>query len=303
MDKLQWFKFTPSDWIMGKIQRCSEITQARFMRLCCVYWNKDCNMTYEDAEVEIDKKHLDILISKRVLKNSNGIITIVFLLEQIKEIEIDKSDKSQSGQIGNLKRWHRPLYDKFIRNELTLNQAINESKLSHPDSLPIDTQSQNIAEKSREELEKKRKEEIILNKTLLSEIKISDDKNFFLIKDLKIGLGKNQLQYFNTAIAFQKLFIKNLSEKKAPTSQQENATFKNYVDPIRLMIEKNEATKEQLIEAYGFLGSEEGEFWKSNILSTQTLRKQIPTLLAKKNTKKTIEKNYSVPDHRKRNTF
>ena len=51
-------------------------------------------MTYEDAEVEIDKEHLDILISKRVLKSVSGIITITFLLEQIKEIEIDKIDKS-----------------------------------------------------------------------------------------------------------------------------------------------------------------------------------------------------------------
>jgi len=162
MDKLQWFKFTPSDWIMGKIQRCPEVTQSRFMRLCCVYWNKDCNMTYEDAEVEIDKEHLDILISKRVVKNTNGNIDIFFLLEQFKEIKVDKNDKSQSGQIGNLKRWHRKLYDKFINNELSLNQAIEQSKLSHPDSTPIAPQSQNIAEESKrredEELEKKRED-------------------------------------------------------------------------------------------------------------------------------------------------
>ncbi len=160
MDKLQWFKFTPSDWIMGKIQRCPETTQARFMRLCCVYWNKDCNMTYEDAEVEIDKEHLDILISKRIVKKNNDFIDVKFLLEQFKEIEIDKNDKSQSGQIGNLKRWHRKLYDKFINNELSLNQAIEQSKLSHPDNAPITPQSQNIAEESRveKELDKKRED-------------------------------------------------------------------------------------------------------------------------------------------------
>ena len=65
MDKLQWFKFTPSDWMMGKIQRCPEITQARFMRLCCLYWNKECLLSIEDAEIEIDKEHLDILIAKK----------------------------------------------------------------------------------------------------------------------------------------------------------------------------------------------------------------------------------------------
>ena len=59
MDKLQWFKFRPSDWMMGKIMRCDEITQARYMRLVCLYWNKGCDLSYEDAEIEIDKKHLN----------------------------------------------------------------------------------------------------------------------------------------------------------------------------------------------------------------------------------------------------
>ena len=56
MSKLTWFKFTPSDYMMGKIQRCPEVTQARFIRLCCLYWNKQCELTYEDAEIEIDKE-------------------------------------------------------------------------------------------------------------------------------------------------------------------------------------------------------------------------------------------------------
>ena len=68
MDKLQWFKFSPTDWIMGKIQRCPDDTQARYMRLVCLYWNKECSLTIEDAEIEIDKHHLDVLISKKIVK-------------------------------------------------------------------------------------------------------------------------------------------------------------------------------------------------------------------------------------------
>jgi len=68
MDKLQWFKFAPSDWMMGKIQRCPEVTQARFLRLSCLYWNKECNLSYEDAEIEIDQEHLDVLIKKKIIK-------------------------------------------------------------------------------------------------------------------------------------------------------------------------------------------------------------------------------------------
>lgn len=149
MDKLQWFKFTPTDWIMGKIQRCPEITQARFMRLICLYWNKECILSYEDAEIEIDKEHLDILIAKKVIKIINDFIFIDFLNEQLKEIDTDKTDKSISAKIGNLKRWHRPIYDRFIRNELDLEKALSIAYQSHPDSDPIAPQSQNIAEESK----------------------------------------------------------------------------------------------------------------------------------------------------------
>ncbi|MDC1302270.1 conserved phage C-terminal domain-containing protein [bacterium] len=153
-EKLQWFKFTPSDWMMGKILKCPEITQARFMKLCCLYWNKECNLSYEDAEIEVDDEHLKILIKKKVIKSENDNITIEFLKEQLSEIMDDKGNKSNSGKIGNLKRWHKEIYKEFINNQLTLDEAISKSKVSHTDS---DT----IAKGRREE--EKREEEIINN--------------------------------------------------------------------------------------------------------------------------------------------
>ena len=101
MDKLQWFKFTPTDWIMGKIQRCPEITQARFMRLICLYWNKECLLTYDDAEIEIDKEHLDLLISKKIIKLVDNFISIEFLNEQLENI----SETSQKRRDAVLQRW------------------------------------------------------------------------------------------------------------------------------------------------------------------------------------------------------
>jgi len=103
MDKLQWFKFTPTDWIMGKIQRCPEITQARFMRLICLYWNKECYLSYEDAEIEIDKEHLDILISKKIIKIEENLIVIDFLNEQI-EVILQTSQKRREAV---LLRWEK----------------------------------------------------------------------------------------------------------------------------------------------------------------------------------------------------
>ncbi len=79
------------------------------------------------------------------------------------------------------------------------------------------------------------------------------------------------------------LFIKNCKDRQATTKDQDNAKFKPYVDPIRIMIEKEEATKEQIGQAYLFLNHENGEFWKSNVLSTATLRKNMTKILLKRN--------------------
>jgi len=103
MAYLSWFKFTPSDWIMGKIQRTPEITQARFMRLICLYWNKQCILSYEDAEIEIDKEHIEILLSKKIIKVENDFLVIEFLNEQMGTI----SETSQKRKDAVLQRWAR----------------------------------------------------------------------------------------------------------------------------------------------------------------------------------------------------
>lgn len=165
MDKLQWFKFTPSDWMMGKIQRCPEVTQARFLRLCCLYWNKKCEISIDDAIIEIDKEHFDILKSKKIISVNDTHFNISFLDEQFLQINEDTKSKSNNGIIGNLKRWHPEIYSKFESKEISLNEAVKQSQSvatqSLPDSNQITTQSQSVAEKKREE--KKREDNINKN--------------------------------------------------------------------------------------------------------------------------------------------
>jgi len=156
MEKLVWFKFSPRDWVMGKIQRCPEVTQARFIRLCCLYWNKECCISLEDAEIEIDKEHLDILISKKVILVENDFIKINFLDENFEKSEGKTNKLSTSGKIGNLKKHKPELYKRFENKEITLEEALELQKnkvatLSPPDNYPIATQSQIVAEKRREE--------------------------------------------------------------------------------------------------------------------------------------------------------
>jgi len=123
-----------------------------------------------------------------------------------------------------------------------------------------------------------------LNSCLLSEIKISNDSNFLEFKDLSYSITEKEKTNFKTAVWFQKLFIKNLKEKEAPTIYQEKATYKNYVTPIRLMFDNDKVTQDQVKQAYEYLNSLEGEFWKKNILSTSTLREKISQILIQKNT-------------------
>jgi hypothetical protein len=226
MEKLQWFKFTPTDWIMGRIQRCPEVTQARFMRLCCLYWNKECKMLIEDAEIEIDIEHLDILISKKIILTDNFYINISFLDEQLFEIEDNVKDKRTSGLIGNLKRWHIDIYNKFMNKEITLEQAIDMSKtiapLSHPDGTPIAPPSQNIADKIREEEIREEKikeeEEKEINRAIALE---SDFEIFWNAYDKKVDYKKTKAKFISLsgvkrqqALNTVLFYVKKTEEKK-----------------------------------------------------------------------------------------
>lgn len=185
MDKLQWFKFTPSDWMMGKIQRCPEVTQARFLRLCCLYWNKECKLSIEDAIIEIDKEHFETLKNKKIISVNSTHFSISFLDEQYLEIDEKAKNRSESGIIGNLKRWHPDIYSKFELKKISLKEAIELSKSiatqSLPDSTPIAKQSQNIADKSREDKD---------NNNMSTLVDISFDFDAY-IKAINDAFGKN----------------------------------------------------------------------------------------------------------------
>ena len=275
MDKLQWFKFTPSDWMMGKIQRCPEITQARFMRLCCLYWNKGCNLSIDDAIIEIDKEHFDTLTLKKIISKNDFHFNISFLDEQFLEIQESSSDKSKSGIIGNLKRWHLAIYNDYVAKKISLNEAIKMSKviapLSHTDSTPIAPQSQNIADKIRED--KNREDEIRKDKEI----------PLLLIDNYKamplLSLSSKEFEddtYLKTALGFYSLFEKNLLEQGAKTTNLKKAKG-TWVDDIRLIIEADEYDLEDLRLVFNFL--QKDDFWKKQILSTSKLRKQMEKLI------------------------
>lgn len=96
-------------------------------------------------------KHIFSYVNDENPVSDELLLNVVF--EQIKnhlkaDLEkyiLGKHDKSLSGRIGNLKRWHKDLYDEFVSEKITLEQAENIGKnrtISHSDN----SQSQPIAE-------------------------------------------------------------------------------------------------------------------------------------------------------------
>lgn len=183
MDKLQWFKFSYADWRMGKIQRCPEITQSRFINLCCLYWSKEANLSYEDAVIEIEKEHLDILIQKKIVDHNEEHIFIKFLDEQLEEIHKTSKGKSKAANI----RWQR------YREEKKKDSKNADAMHVHKSAM------QNNADKIRED---KIREDNINFKALVDFINKVGNRNFKTINDkskrqykarLKEGYEKEQI--------------------------------------------------------------------------------------------------------------
>lgn len=175
------------------------------------------------------------------------------LKRDLVKYEETKSIKSTSGKLGNLKRWNLDLYDKVISKELTIEEAENVAKNRICDNRIAnvavnDNVNVNVNDNDNE-----------YKKKYLSEIKISDYPE----------LNKS---YFDISISFQELFKNNLKEAGASTSKIEKAKG-IWVDDIRMIIEIDKYTVEDLQQAYKFL--QVNEFWKKNILSTAKLREKM----------------------------
>jgi len=97
MDNLQWFKFSPSDWMMGRIQRQPPQVQVDFLRLCCKYWQKDGVVSVEDAEIEAMDSY-DTLVKYKVVKVEDDSIVIDFLDEQLESLEGKRKQASEAGK-------------------------------------------------------------------------------------------------------------------------------------------------------------------------------------------------------------
>jgi len=170
-------------------------------------------------------KHIFAYVNDQNPKTDELLVNIVFepiknhLKDDLEKYILGKHDKSLSGKIGNLKRWHKDLYDDFAADKLTLQEAetiAQNRKVSHRD----DSQSQTVANiavidivKDKVNVNVNVKDKVNVKETFKEE---KDNRNVSFSEKLEISPPPEKIDY----IKFQKFFNdnkRNLSEVKKMT--------------------------------------------------------------------------------------
>ena len=157
-----------------------------------------CDLIHTIMKMPDDKAGL---LFKHILKYVNDlnpitddlIVELTFepIKQQLKR-DLDKYndvkiDKSNSGKLGNLKRWNKDLYDKVVSNELVIDEAMiiaHGRKASHSDNVPSQTVA-NIAVNDSVTVNDSvnDKKELIDFEKLLIYVNTSFGKNFKRVND------------------------------------------------------------------------------------------------------------------------
>lgn len=93
---IQWFKFSPAAWLMGRIQRRPENVQVAFLRLLCKYWHNECFLSTEEAELECGTDEYKELLKHKLIKSGTGILVedkTPHLAAQIEVVKIEFLDE------------------------------------------------------------------------------------------------------------------------------------------------------------------------------------------------------------------
>jgi hypothetical protein len=103
--ELPFFKFNATEWITGNISYESFELQGAFISVCAEYWNRNNNLTIDEAKLRLRNATIvDLLIEKNYLKTKKNKIVITFLDKEREEIESKRLKLSESGRKGGLSR-------------------------------------------------------------------------------------------------------------------------------------------------------------------------------------------------------
>ena len=103
--ELPFFKFNATEWITGNISYESFELQGAFISVCAEYWNRNNNLTTDEAKLRLRNATIvDLLIEKAYLKTKKNKIVISFLDKEREDIESKRLKLSESGRKGGLSK-------------------------------------------------------------------------------------------------------------------------------------------------------------------------------------------------------
>lgn len=190
-----------------------------------------------------------------------------------------KASQSLSGKVGQYWKKARRLLNKQ-EYELLQRCTNREELINEIDSIDLKDEGLLIGSlKHRlsiyEDRNRDRNRDSIIDINIDSPINYKD---MLLINILPEEYPDVKSEYIETAKAFHTLFRNNLIEAGASTTVIDRAKG-TWIDSIRLMVEKDGYTIDDLREVFRFLRKD--AFWKQNILSTSKLREQMHKLKLK----------------------
>lgn len=133
--------------------------------------------------------------------------------------------------------------------------------------------------------------------TQIKEKKIKEDKikeketKVMSESDASDASPKNQ-NFFNIGSAFYQLFKKNSDDLNVTWVHLEKVTVDKFLDPIRLMVERDKRTMDDLRLVWKFLQTD--DFWKPNIQSSEKLREKFDKLITQAKNGNRSSKKYNT---------
>lgn len=115
------------------------------------------------------------------------------------------------------------------------------------------------------------------NNKKMSEIEISE-------------VPHEEKEIFKYGIDLQKVILKNAKQKNVPLKKVEKATYSSWINPLQLMVQKDNVTVNHLKKIIEYLKNSENEFWRKTILDTKGLRRNCSKILTEINSSSNHDK-------------
>lgn len=214
------------------------------------------------SEFEQFKQVFKQVLEQKFVQNENGRLENGFASEIIRKRQKFIDKRSNSGKISYMVR--------FINKHFKVKKDVVEWLKDNINFDDVDIKNEQVFKQVLEQ-----KIELYINGD------VNENINEFnpLMNNVNIEeIPESEKEYFKIAKAFWDLFKKQKESLGVSPTTLMKAKYLNWIDPVRLMIDNDECSLENLQEIYKYLRV--NEFWKNKIASISKLRQQRETLLS-----------------------